>query len=92
MDFNFESKLWAEKICQQFESICQDVDGFVNKVLHLLFLFPAHCVGMSSIIDTILWPKTWEHSNKRIKGSYFHNIRLNDMSHSIGYPHFLYVI
>ncbi|XP_057766439.1 uncharacterized protein LOC130986909 isoform X2 [Salvia miltiorrhiza] len=31
MDFNFKNKLWAGNIYHQFESICKDVDGFVNK-------------------------------------------------------------
>ncbi|KAH6785284.1 hypothetical protein C2S51_037739 [Perilla frutescens var. frutescens] len=31
MDFNLKSKFWAGSIYHQFESICQDVDGFVNK-------------------------------------------------------------
>lgn len=31
MDFNLKSKLWAGNIYHQFESLCQDVDGFVNK-------------------------------------------------------------
>lgn len=31
MDFNLKSKLWAGNIYHQFESICHDVDEFVNK-------------------------------------------------------------